>query len=161
MLQSVKHALVNCLLVLLARPDDWRRMRLQPMLVPQAIEECLRFDGPSQAVGRVATAALCIAGQKIASGAFVRLAVASANRDAARFVDPDRFDLDRTCLPHLGFGHAFHSCPGAHLARLILQRGISSVAQTFVAPTIDTAGVVRDPESSLRGYLHAPVFVCG
>ena len=161
MLQTTRHAIVNCLAALIARPDDWRLLRDQPALVPQAIEECLRFDGPSQAVGRVATQALCLGGRKIPRGAFIRLAVASANRDGARHPAADRIDLHRPPLPHLAFGRALHSCSGARLARLVLRHSLRAFGQAFAHPMIEPAGIVRETESSLRGYRRLCVTLAG
>lgn len=99
-------------------PAQYDRLRTQPDLAERAVEEILRFDGPSGAVVRVAGEDLEFAGQPIRRGERVFAFVNAANRDDAVFDDPERFDITRGASGQLAFGHGIHFCIGAPLARL-------------------------------------------
>ena len=127
-------------------------------MVEPAIEEWLRYDGPSGAIARVVQSDIEFGGKRMCAGQRVFAFVNSANRDAAQFADPDRFDVGRTPNPHLTFGHGIHFCLGAPLARLEGQIAVARLAQRF--PGIHLAGD-RAPNWSdsliLRGILSLPV----
>ena len=89
-----------------------------PALIPQAIEEMLRYDGPVQMLTRRMVAPVELHGLTIPSGGLVELYWGAANRDERQFSTPDVFDMFRSDQRHLGFGHGVHFCLGAHLARL-------------------------------------------
>ncbi|HEX2074198.1 MAG TPA: cytochrome P450 [Geodermatophilus sp.] len=109
----------NGTLALLRQPDQLDRLRAEPGLVPRAVEELLRFDGPvNPGLTRFATEDLEIAGVRIPRGDVVLLATAAADRDPDRFPDPDRLDVGSAEPGHLAFGHGIHYCLGAPLARL-------------------------------------------
>jgi cytochrome P450 len=109
----------NGTLALLRHPDQLDRLRADPSLVPQAVEELLRFDGPvSPGLTRYALEDLEIGGVRIPRGDVVLLAIAAADRDPHRFPDPDLLDVGATDPGHLAFGHGVHYCLGAPLARL-------------------------------------------
>jgi cytochrome P450 len=110
--------LANGLVVLLAHPDDLRRLRAEPSLMGSAVDELLRYEGPSKLIPRWAVDEIELRGRRIAPGCLVLLVQASANRDPERFPDPDRFDVARHPNPHLGFGYGLHHCLGGPLARL-------------------------------------------
>src|SRR5579875_403346 len=141
---------------LLGHPDVARRLRADPSLVPAVIEETLRYDGPIQALFRGTTADVCLAGVDIPAGATVMVAFAAANRDPARFADPDRFDPERDAHDHVGFGHGIHYCLGASLARLEAR----IVAETLLARTRSvepTGEPTRVDSVILRGFTRIPV----
>ncbi|MFJ7591716.1 cytochrome P450 [Streptomyces sp. NPDC097617] len=105
--------------MLLADPGQLDLLRSDPALLPSAIEEFLRFDGPvSPGIARFAREDVEIAGVRIPRGATVLIGSAVADRDPARFTDPDRLDVTRQDNAHLAFGHGIHYCLGAPLARL-------------------------------------------
>lgn len=104
--------------LLLDHPDAADRLRADPALLPDAIEEMLRFETPVIQFRRTATRDTELAGQRIAEGDKVVVFFPSANRDAAVFPDPDRFDIARSPNPHVAFGFGTHYCIGAPLARL-------------------------------------------
>ncbi|MFI8279160.1 cytochrome P450 [Streptomyces sp. NPDC085929] len=105
--------------MLLAHPGQLDLLRSDPELLPGAIEEFLRYDGPvSPGIARFAREDVEIAGVTIPRGATVLIGSAVADRDPARFPDPDRLDITRQDNAHLGFGHGIHYCLGAPLARL-------------------------------------------
>lgn len=98
-------------------PDDQKRLRAEPGLIPQAVEELLRAWTPVRLVGRKTTREVEIEGRRIPRGARVGLMVSAANRDSRKFSDPDRIDFDRKPNPHIAFGQGPHRCVGASLAR--------------------------------------------
>jgi cytochrome P450 len=98
---------------LLRHPDELVRLREAPWLLPAAIEETLRWESPVQRTWRIATTDVEVAGQAIPAGALVVLLLGAANRDPARFAEPDRFDILRRDLGHLAFGAGVHACLGA------------------------------------------------
>ncbi|WP_419995582.1 cytochrome P450 family protein [Streptomyces boninensis] len=104
---------------LLTHPEQRARLAADPALLPGAVEELLRYDGPVElATWRFAAEDLTIGGRPIRAGDPVLVVLAAADRDPARFPDPDLLDLARTDNQHLGYGHGIHYCLGAPLARL-------------------------------------------
>ncbi|WP_067068897.1 cytochrome P450 family protein [Carbonactinospora thermoautotrophica] len=115
----------NAVLALLLNPEQMRLLLDKPALLPGAIEELLRYDGSVEnATFRFAAEDLEIAGTRIPKGSVVTIVLNSANRDPARFTDPDRVDITRAENAHLAFGHGIHYCLGAPLARMEAQIGI-------------------------------------
>ncbi|MGW0334169.1 cytochrome P450 family protein [Streptomyces sp. NPDC003011] len=109
----------NGMLALLRNPDQLAALRADPKLYPGAVEEFLRYDGPGNtAMMRHSTEPVEVGGTLIPAGEFVLAVLTSANRDGARFTDPDRLDVTRPVGGHVGFGHGIHYCVGAPLARL-------------------------------------------
>jgi cytochrome P450 len=117
---------------LLRNPDQLTALRSDPSLVPGAVEELLRYDGPVQhATFRFTTEAIGVGGVTIPAKQRVLVMLAGANRDPARFADPDRLDIRRTDNRHLGFGHGIHYCLGAQLARVESQIAVRSLLERF------------------------------
>jgi cytochrome P450 len=112
--ETTTNLIANGVLALLDHPDQLANAR--PM-TPAGVEEVLRFDGPMKATTRTATAPTEVAGTRVEPGQRVLFSLFAANRDPARFPQPDVFDLTRKDNPHLGFGYATHYCTGAPLAR--------------------------------------------
>ena len=117
-------------LTMMLNPDWFRAMRERPDVVPNAVEELLRYHTiVHEGVTRVATEDVVVGDTTIRAGDGVVVSLASANRDAAMFDAPDRLDLDRTeARRHLGFGHGAHLCPGIWLARAELQIALPALA---------------------------------
>ncbi|MDH6136549.1 cytochrome P450 [Kitasatospora sp. MAA4] len=106
---------------LFRNPDQLELLRSDPQrLLPTAIEELMRYDTPLQMFERWVLEDIEVAGVRIPRGSEVALLFGSANRDPARFADPDRLDVTRTDNPHITFGAGIHFCLGAPLARLEL-----------------------------------------
>jgi cytochrome P450 len=116
--ETTTNLIGNGTLALLREPDEWRRLCADPGLLPRAIEELLRFDGPVQATLRVALEDVAIDGHVVPEGALVLVSIGAANHDPAVFERPDALDVGRDPNPHLAFGFGTHLCLGAPLARL-------------------------------------------
>lgn len=99
-------------------PESLERVLEQPELIPNAIEEVLRFASPVWRLVRVTRAEVEIAGVTIPKDAAVFAWLASANRDPEQFAEPERFDITRTPNKHVAFGHGIHFCIGAPLSRM-------------------------------------------
>ena len=108
----------NGTLALLRHPDQLARLQADPGLIPNAVEELLRYDSPVQRTARITTTDVEMDGRPIARGAMVVTALGAANRDPAQFPDPDRLDVTRRDVRHVSFGYGIHFCLGAPLARV-------------------------------------------
>jgi cytochrome P450 len=116
--ETTTNLIGNGTLALLRHPDQMRRLRAEPALLGNAVEELLRFDSPVQFTTRIPTEDLELGGQRIAARQPVLCVLGAANRDPAHFPDPDRLDLGREDVHHVAFGLGPHYCLGAPLARL-------------------------------------------
>ena len=116
--ETTRTLLSQALLVLTEHPDAWRALQLDPGLLPQAVEELLRYTTPLHYFRRTATRDVELRGRKIREGDRVAMLYSSANRDEEVFMRPDAFDLQRDPNPHVAFGFGEHFCLGAKLARL-------------------------------------------
>ena len=126
-LEPTAHALALALNVLLHHPDQLERLRAEPGLMHGAVEELLRYESPIQGVLRLAVEDTELGGHRIRRGQTVLLSLGAANRDPARFAEPDRLDLARTHRGHASFGHGIHRCPGAPLACLVLRTALTAI----------------------------------
>lgn len=115
--------------MLLNHPAELAKLRAQPELLPSAIEEMLRFDGPAQLSVRIPTEDVVVGGQLIEAKQKIFLALHAANRDPAVFSEPDRFDIERKDNRHLAFGQGLFYCLGAALARMEASVCFSSMLQ--------------------------------
>jgi len=125
------HLLSKSLLLLSERADLLSRLRADKHLIPAFIEEMLRYDPPTHALPRLTTRDIELGGIAIPAHSFVLLLLASANRDAAHFDDPDTFKLERTVRGSLAFGHGPHLCVGAALARFEARLVLEAVLERF------------------------------
>ncbi|MEV6488349.1 cytochrome P450 [Actinoplanes sp. NPDC051633] len=144
--------------VLLTDRSRWERLRADPGLLPSAIEEFLRFEGPVEtSTFRIATEPLEIGGTTVPAGAVVLVVLLSANRDEQRFPGADDVVLDRSQNPHLAFGHGIHYCLGAPLARLEAQVAFTKLMDRF--PDLRPAGADLSwrPGILIRGLSSLPV----
>ncbi|MBM2619813.1 cytochrome P450 [Actinoplanes sp. LDG1-06] len=116
--ETTANLIANGLVLLFDHPDQLARLRADPTLMPRAVEEILRCDGPAGVIGRVATEPVELAGHTVEAGKHVYLALMAANRDPAVFDDPDTFDITREGNRHLSFGMGTYYCLGAALARM-------------------------------------------
>ncbi|MFB6942248.1 cytochrome P450 [Streptomyces sp. NPDC060286] len=148
----------NFALTLLDHPGQLARLRAEPELVPNAVEELLRFVPLGSGAGqpRYATEDIEVGGTLVRAGSPVLVATGAANRDALRFTAPGVLDITREGNQHLGFGHGVHHCLGAPLARLELQEALIALITRF--PGLRLAGdVTWKSEMLVRGPRVMPV----
>ncbi|HEX6932428.1 MAG TPA: cytochrome P450 [Streptosporangiaceae bacterium] len=122
-LDTVTSALSTAFATLAHEPELRRQIVKDPAVIPAAVEELLRADGPVVTVPRVATRDVELAGQLIPAGSYVAVAIGAANHDAAEYADPDTVDFGRDAR-NLAFGGGPHGCLGAHLARMEMRVAI-------------------------------------
>nr|WP_246459800.1 cytochrome P450 [Amycolatopsis jiangsuensis] len=122
----------NATLALLRAPEQAAKLRADPELLPGAVEEFLRFDGPiNLATMRYTTEDVPVGDSTIPAGEFVQVSLLAANRDEGRFPDPDDLDVTRPPGGHLAFGHGIHYCVGAPLARLEAEIALGGLLNRF------------------------------
>ncbi|HLT15835.1 MAG TPA: cytochrome P450 [Acidimicrobiales bacterium] len=149
--ETTTNLIGNGITALLRHRDQWERLVADPSLAPGAVEEVLRFDGPVHLTGRTATVECEVAGVTVTPGQGLLTLIAAANRDPARFPDPDRLDITRPNPHHLAFSHGIHYCLGAALARLEGQEAFKALATRFPHLELAEEPVHRE-HFVLRGY---------
>jgi cytochrome P450 len=153
---TLPSTLGNVWLTLLEHPGQMRELRDDPALMPRAVEELLRFAGPSRAVFRYAHEQILIGGTAIDAGARVVLLLSDANRDPMRFADAHRLDVRRDAAAHLAFGRGTHGCVGAGLIRSALRAATEALLDA--ATSIELAGEVEWIDGfAIRGVTRLPV----
>jgi cytochrome P450 len=155
--ETTTNLIGNGLLTLMRHPEEMERLRADPALVPSAVEELLRYESPSQHTARLAPADLTLGGKDIGQGQAVIAVMGAANRDPARFPDPDRLDLARTDNRHVAFGWASHFCFGAPLARMEGQIALETMLRRLPDLQPAPVPVAWRPNLGLRGLDALPV----
>ena len=145
--------------VLADHPDQRRELAADFALIPDAIEELLRFQPPGPHVARYVAKDAEFAGQPLPEGSALLCLVGSANRDERRFPNPDVFDIHRHPLGHLTFSIGAHFCLGAALARLEGRIALEEVLKRFPEWTVDEDAAKLAITSTVRGWESLPVFV--
>ncbi|MBB5870063.1 pentalenic acid synthase [Allocatelliglobosispora scoriae] len=116
-------------LALLDNPEQWEALRADPGLVPQAVEEILRYVSLVEAFARVAVEDIDLGGQVIKAGEGILISCAGVNFDPASAAEPNTFDIRRPAKPSFSFSHGIHRCPGDNLARLELEIAFKSLVE--------------------------------
>lgn len=155
--ETTTKLLANAVYWLAKNPDQRRRVEANPSLLPQWIEETLRYDNSSQILGRQATRDVEMHGVTIREGGRVLLLVGAANRDPTVFPDPDRYDVTRDCSEFVSFGKGVHFCLGARLARLEGLIGLQTALEFFPGYEIDEERLVRVHNTNVRGFAELPI----
>ncbi|HEX5946483.1 MAG TPA: cytochrome P450 [Acidimicrobiales bacterium] len=145
--------------VLSEHPDQRRKLVEDRSLVPNAIEELLRYEPPSPVQARYVTQDVEHYGQVVPEGSAMLLLNAAANRDERKFADAESFDIERKIDHHLSFGYGIHFCLGAALARLEGRVALDEVLQRFPEWEVDTDNAVQARTSTVRGWEKLPVVV--
>ncbi|MCH0539989.1 cytochrome P450 [Streptomyces sp. MUM 203J] len=130
--ETTTNALGNVLLALFQHPGELDRLRADPDEIPASLDELLRFDSAvSTATFRFTTEAITLGGTDLPAGVPVQIVLGAANRDPKRFPKPDQLDLGRDAAAHLVFGHGFHRCVGAPLAKAEVEIALRAVLTRF------------------------------
>ncbi len=140
-------------------PDQRRAVAADRSLIPNAVEETLRYEAPSPIQARTITHDVEHHGQTIPAGSIVVALNGSANRDERHFPDGDRYDIRRAIDHHLSFGYGIHFCLGAALARLEGRVALDEVLQRFPDWEVDWARAEPAHTSTVRGWERLPVVV--
>lgn len=153
---------VNALGALMAlfaqRPDVWESLKADPALAAPIFEEILRLESPVIGFWRVATKEVTFGDVTVPQGAKVLLHFAAANRDPAKYPDPDQFKIDRNPLDHMAFGYGVHACAGQGLARMEAVTLLEALARQIDG--FELAGQpVRGKNPIVRGYDSVPLNV--
>jgi len=148
--ETTQNLLGNGLYRLLEHPEQLAWLRAEPDRVPDAVEEMLRYDPPILFTSRVARRDLTIAGVDVAADQLVMLNLTAANHDPAHVDEPARFDITRTDVRHLSFGHGVHFCLGASLARLEARIAFTTLLARYGTIT-ETGGSDWTTFTPLRG----------
>ncbi len=150
--------LIGWLAKLLAEHPDQRRDLVEDRsLLPNVIDEALRFEPTGHAVARYTMQDYENHGVTIPAGSAVLLLMASANRDHRRYENPDVFDIHREDTQHLTFGFGLHFCLGASLARLEGRVALDELLNRFPEWDVDPAGMKLAPTSTVRGWESMPI----
>jgi pimeloyl-[acyl-carrier protein] synthase len=129
--ETVMNLIGNGMLTLLRNPDQLERLRREPEIMDDAVEELLRYESPVQMTTRFPSEDIEIADQTIPAGTRVSVILAAGNRDPERFPDPDRLDLTRGDHHHLAFGGGIHYCLGNALARIEAATAFRTLIERF------------------------------
>ena len=147
--ETTTNHIANGLHALMRFPGEAARLRAEPGLAAAAVEELLRYDGPSGAQVRVVSQTHELHGKRLEAGQRVFIMLNAANRDPRAYPDPDRLDLDRDGLPHLSFGFGIHICLGFPLARTEGQVAIPALLARYRS---------LEPEGASPEWINSLVF---
>jgi cytochrome P450 len=146
--------------VILARhPDQRAELAADPTLIPNAIEELLRYEAPSPVQGRWTTSEVWLHGTVIPQDSKVLLLTGSAGRDERKYPDAERFDIHRDFTQHVSFGYGVHFCIGAALARLEGRIALEETLARYPAWEVDHDRARRLHTSTVRGWINVPISV--
>ena len=145
--------------VLADHPDQRRQLVQDRSLIPNAIEELLRYEPPAPHIARYVSRDVELYGQQVPEGSVMMFLVGAANRDDRQFRDGDRFDIHREIGHHLSFGYGAHFCLGAALARLEGRVALEELLARFPEWEVDLDNARLSPTSTVRGWETLPVFI--
>ncbi|SEH71684.1 Cytochrome P450 [Mycolicibacterium rutilum] len=141
-------------------PDQRAELVADPSLIPQAVEEILRWEPPALQIGRYVTRDVEYHGQTVPEGSAMLMLVGAANRDHRRFPpNGDVFDIHREQRSHMTFGAGTHFCMGNALARLEGRIALEEILKRFPAWEVDWANATPSPTTAVRGWQSMPTFV--
>lgn len=152
------NGLGNAFFAFLNAPEQWDALHADPSLAKQAFEEVLRFESPVQTFFRTTTRKFELAGVELGEGEKILCFLGAANRDPAKWDQPDEFDISRRASGHLGFGTGIHGCVGQAVARMEAECLLAALARR-VKRIEPTGEPVRRLNNTLRGMASLPVRV--
>ncbi|WP_395710852.1 cytochrome P450 [Reyranella sp.] len=144
--ETTTNLIGNGLLALHRQPDQWERLKADPALIPNAVEELLRYDSSVQLTGRVTNTEVELSGVRLGPSESIIALLGAANRDPAQYPDPDRLDVGRQHVRPMSFGGGIHHCLGAQLARL--------EAELVFTALIERIPNIRLPEKDAPAWRH-------
>jgi cytochrome P450 len=154
--ETTRNLIGNGMMALIDHPDQLELLCQNPDLLRSAIDEIVRYDSPVQLIPRVVTEDCELLGQPVQQGQVVQLLLAAANRDAAQFSDPDRFDITRGYKRPATFGFGAHFCIGMPLAMMEIEIAFTTLLRRL--PNLRLAGTPeRSPNFGLRGFRTLPL----
>jgi cytochrome P450 len=140
-------------------PADARRLRQDPGLLDPAIEEFVRFSSPASHLRRTVTEAAELGGSRLEAGDRVLLCFSAANRDPAKFEDPDTVVLDRQPNHHLGFGAGVHRCVGSFVAKLMMRLALEELLRRYEGFDLDPERPIAWKHGENRGMTSLPILL--
>jgi cytochrome P450 len=146
-------------LILADHPEQLAELVQDPSLIPNAIEELLRYESPSPVQGRWLTQEVELHGRLIPANSKVLLLTGSAGRDDRVYPEPDQFDIRRDFRLHVAFGYGIHFCLGAALARMEGKIALEETFKRYKSWTVDKERSVPLHTSTVRGYQQLPIRV--
>ena len=155
--ETTAKLLGHAIYLLWKHPEERQHVWDDPARIPNAIEEILRYEAPSQFQGRVALRDSTWHGVRIPAGKRVALVTGAACRDEREYPDPDRFDVTRVHGREIYFGHGHHVCIGKSLARLETRIALEEIAARFPNYEVDESGVTRTYQAHVKGYVNLPI----
>jgi cytochrome P450 len=157
--ETTTHAVAGGIVHLARNPDQQDKARANPKLIPNMVEEVLRLDTPTAGMWRVVTRDCTLGGHEFKGGTMVMLRYAAANRDPAKYPDPDRFDVERSnARSHLAFGKGIHMCVGNMLSRKEMTVAFETLLARLDDIKIkDGAELSVSPNLLLRGFTAVPI----
>ncbi len=155
--ESTRATIGNGMLALLQYPQAMKRLRAEPALLGNAIEEMLRYDGPFMRVDRIVVDPGKMNESQLERNQRIIFVLGAANRDPAKFHNPDAFDIMRTDIDHLSFGHSEHFCLGARLARMELLICFELLIKRLPIITISAPGIAWRQHFNHRGLKSMPI----
>ena len=155
-IDTTSHAISNAIHSFISFPDQWAKLKANPLLAKSAFEEILRFESPFQTFFRTTTSEANLGGYVIPPNEKVMVILASGNRDPLKWDHPDVFDISRVTVGHLGFGAGIHGCVGQMLARAEVEMLLQVMAKK-VASFRFTGEPKRLLHNTLRGFEKLPI----
>jgi cytochrome P450 len=148
-LDTTISAISNAIYLFARHPDQWELLKSDPSLIPNAVNEVVRYESPLRAFTRKTLHSTEIEGVPIAAGARLLVIYASANRDEREWDAPDVFDIRNDAGRHVGFGNGAHACAGQALARLETTAMLKALAEA-----VDRIEVVAEPTWAINNIIH-------
>jgi cytochrome P450 len=154
--ETTTNLIGNGVRLLLDHEEEKEKLKNDPALIPLAVEEMLRYEGPIQLNNRRLTGALTLSGKALPEGSLLTLGIGAANRDPRQFAEAERFDVARKPNRHVAFGHGDHACAGMNVARLEARIAFARLLARY--PDLELAGAPeRDRRIRFRGFRKLPV----